>query len=160
MSADGCPLSAAKAGSNKRLLKAMTRILAIDFGERRIGLAISDPLGITAQGLPTIDTRKTKDFLSFIQNLIQEKEVSKVVVGMPRNMDGSIGFKGEAVKEFIQKLSQKTKVEIITWDERLTSVESLRSMREMGTKQKKKETVDRISATLILQSYLDSQSMK
>jgi putative Holliday junction resolvase len=138
----------------------MTRILAIDFGERRIGLAISDPLGITAQGLPTIDTRKTKDFFSFIQNLIQEKEVSKVVVGMPRNMDGSIGFKGEEVKKFIQKLSQKTKAEIITWDERLTSVESLRSMREMGTKQKKKETVDRISATLILQSYLDSQSMK
>jgi putative Holliday junction resolvase len=138
----------------------MKRILAIDFGERRIGLAISDPLGITAQGLPTIDTKKTKDFLPFIQSLIQEKEVSKVVVGMPRNMNGSIGFKGEVVKGFIQKLSQKTKAEIITWDERLTTVESLRSMREMGTKQKEKETVDRISATLILQSYLDSQSMK
>ena len=142
----------------------MTRILAIDFGERRIGLAISDPLGITAQGLPTIDTRKTKDFLSFIQNLIKEKEVSRVVVGMPRNMDGSIGFKGEEVKKFIQKLIQKVsavsigKVEVITWDERLTTVESLRSMREMGTKQKEKETVDRISATLILQNYLDSRS--
>jgi len=142
----------------------MTRILAIDFGERRIGLSISDPLGITAQGLPTIDIRKTKDFLSFIQNLIKEKEVSRVVVGMPRNMDGSIGFKGEEVKKFIQKLIQKVsavsigKVEVITWDERLTTVESLRSMREMGTKQKEKETVDRISATLILQNYLDSRS--
>lgn len=144
----------------------MLRILAIDFGERRIGLAISDPLGITAQGLPTIDTRKTKDFLSFIQNVIQEKKVSKVVVGMPRNMDGSIGFKGEDVKKFIQKLIQKVsavsieKVEVITWDERLTSVESLRSMRVMGTKQREKETVDRISATLILQSYLDSQRVE
>lgn len=136
----------------------MTRILAIDLGERRIGLAISDPLGITAQGLPTIDTRKTKNVLSYIQNIINEKKVSKVVVGMPKNMDGSIGFKGEEVRKFIQKLSQKMKIEVIAWDERLTSVESLRSMREMGTKQKEKETVDRISATLILQNYLDSQS--
>jgi putative Holliday junction resolvase len=136
----------------------MTRILAIDMGERRIGLAVSDPLGITAQGLPTIDTRKTKDVLSYIQNIINEKKVSKVVVGMPKNMDSSIGFKGEEVRKFIQKLSQKIKIEVIAWDERLTSVESLRSMREMGTKQKEKETVDRISATLILQNYLDSQS--
>lgn len=85
---------------------------------------------------------------------------------MPRNMDGSIGFKGEDVKKFIQKLIQKVsavsieKVEVITWDERLTSVESLRSMRVMGTKQREKETVDRISATLILQSYLDSQRVE
>ena len=136
----------------------MSRILAIDFGERRIGLAISDPLGITAQGLPTIDTKKTKDVISGIVKTIQERNVDKVVVGMPRNMDGSIGFKGEEVKKFIRKLTQKTKVEIIDWDERLTTVESLRSMREMGIKQKEKETVDRISATLILQNYLDSQS--
>jgi putative holliday junction resolvase len=136
----------------------MSRVLAIDFGERRIGLAISDPLGITAQGLPTIDTKKTKDVISYIQKIIQEKNVDRVVVGMPKNMDGSIGFKGEEVKKFIQKLIQKTKIEITTWDERLTTVESLRSMREMGIKQKEKETVDRISATLILQNYLDSQS--
>jgi len=136
----------------------MSRILAIDFGERRIGLAISDPLGITAQGLPTIDTKKTKDVISGIVKTIQERNVDKVVVGMPRNMDGSIGFKGEEVKKFIRKLTKKTKEEIIDWDERLTTVESLRSMREMGIKQKEKETVDRISATLILQNYLDSQS--
>jgi putative Holliday junction resolvase len=138
----------------------MSRILAIDYGERRIGLAISDPLGITAQGLPTIDTKKTKDFISFIWNLIVEKEVIRVVVGMPRNMDGSIGFKGEEVKRFIQRLTQNIKVEVVSWDERLTSVESLRSMRELGTKQKEKETVDRISATLILQGYLDNLSQK
>ena len=136
----------------------MARILAIDFGERRIGLAVSDPLGITAQGLPTIDTRKTKDVLSHIKNLITEKGVTKVVVGMPRNMNGSIGAKGEEVNKFIQKLVHKTEAEIIAWDERLTSVQSKRSMREMGTKQRKKEVTDRISATLILQSYLDSLS--
>jgi len=134
----------------------MVRILAIDFGERRIGLAISDPLGITAQGLPTIDTRKTKDIFSHIQGIIKDKKVRKVVVGIPRNMNGSIGFKGEEVKKFISKLTQKTGVEVEAWDERLTSVQSLKSMRKMGIKQKKKEAVDRISATLILQSYLDS----
>ncbi|MCK4384751.1 MAG: Holliday junction resolvase RuvX [candidate division Zixibacteria bacterium] len=138
----------------------MARILAIDFGERRIGLAISDPMGITAQGLPTIDTRKTKDILSHIQDIIKDKNVKKIVVGMPRNMDGSIGFKGKEVKKFIGKLTQKTGLEVEAWDERLTSVMSQKSMREMGTKQKKKEVVDRISATLILQSYLDSLSKK
>ncbi len=136
----------------------MARILSIDFGERRIGLALSDPLGITAQGLPTIDTRKTKDILSYIRSIIEEKNVTMIVVGMPKNMNGSIGFKGKEVKRFIGKLTQKTGVKVIAWDERLTSVQSLKSMREMGTKQKKKEAVDRISATLILQSYLDSLS--
>ncbi|KPK99728.1 MAG: hypothetical protein AMJ91_06600 [candidate division Zixibacteria bacterium SM23_73_3] len=138
----------------------MERILAIDFGERRIGLALSDPLGITAQGLPTIDTRKTKDIFSYLQGIIKEKKVARVVVGMPRNMNGSIGPKGEEVKKFIGKLTQKTGVKVIAWDERLTSVLSKKSMREAGTKQKKKEVVDRISATLILQSYLDSLSEK
>jgi putative Holliday junction resolvase len=138
----------------------MSRILAIDYGERRMGIAISDPLGITAQGLPTIDTRKIKDVLSHINNLITEKKVIRVVVGMPRNMNGSMGVKGEEVKNFIRKLAQKTTAEIITRDERLTSVQSLRSMREMGTKQRKKEVTDRISATLILQSYLDSLTEK
>ncbi|MGB7062356.1 MAG: Holliday junction resolvase RuvX [Candidatus Zixiibacteriota bacterium] len=136
----------------------MSRILAIDFGERRIGLALSDPLGITAQGLPTIDTKKIKDVLAYIKDLVVEKDVAKLVVGMPRNMNGSIGPQGEKVKKFIGKLAHKTEAEVIAWDERLTSVQSLRSMREMGTKQKRKEATDRISATLILQSYLDSLS--
>jgi putative Holliday junction resolvase len=134
----------------------MSRILAIDWGERRIGMAVSDPLGITAQGLPTIDTKKTKDVYSFIKNLVEDKQVSRIVVGMPKNMDGSIGFKGREVERFILKLTQKIMVEVIRWDERLTTVSSLRSMREMGTKQKEKKTIDRISATLILQNYLDS----
>ncbi|NIM99151.1 MAG: Holliday junction resolvase RuvX [candidate division Zixibacteria bacterium] len=134
----------------------MARILAIDFGERRIGLAVSDPLRITAQGLPTIDAKKTKDLFSHIQEIIKDKKVTKIVVGMPKNMDGSIGSEGEQVQKFIQKLAQKTGVEVTSWDERLTSVQSQKSMREMGIKQKQKEAVDRISATLILQSYLDS----
>ena len=134
----------------------MSRILAIDFGERRIGFALSDPLGITAQGIPTIDTRKIKDVPAYIRNLVAEKDVVKLVVGMPRNMNGSIGAQGEKVKKFIRKLARQTEAEVIAWDERLTSMQSKKSMREMGTKQKKKEVTDRISATLILQSYLDS----
>lgn len=137
-------------------MSTMSRILAIDFGERRIGLALSDPLGITAQGLPTIDTKKIKDVFGFIGNLVTEKGVDKLVVGMPRNMNGSIGPQGERVKRFMQKLARKTEVDVVTWDERLTSVQSKRNMREMGTKLRKKEVTDRISATLILQSYLDS----
>lgn len=138
----------------------MSRILAIDFGERRIGLALSDPLRITAQGLPTIDTRKIKDVFGYIGNLVVEKDVVKLVVGMPRNMNGSIGPGAERVKKFIRKLARQTEAEIIPWDERLTSVQSKKSMREMGTRQREKEVTDRISATLILQSYLDSLGNK
>lgn len=134
----------------------MSRILGIDFGERRIGLAVSDPLGITAQGLPTLDTKRTKDILSYLENIIKEKDVTKVIVGMPKNMNGTIGSKGREVEKFIQELIKRTKMEVIPWDERLTSVQSLKAMREMGTKQKHKDVTDRISATLILQSYLDS----
>jgi putative Holliday junction resolvase len=134
----------------------LSRILGIDFGERRIGLALSDPLGITAQGLPTLDTKKTEDIFAYIKNIIKEKDVTKVVVGMPKNMNGTIGPKGREVEEFIKKLIRRTKIDVIPWDERLSSVQSLRAMKEMGTKQKHKEVVDRISATLILQSYLDS----
>lgn len=138
----------------------MSRIMAIDFGERRIGLAVSDPLGITAQGLPTIDTREIKEIFSHIRAIIEDKNVTKIVVGMPKNMNGSIGFKGEQVRKFIRKLIGATGLEIEEWDERLTSIQSLRSMREMGSKQRKKGTVDRISATLILQSYLDRHNNK
>jgi putative Holliday junction resolvase len=134
----------------------LSRILGIDFGERRIGLAVSDALGITAQGLPTLDTRKTKDILTYIENIIKEKNVTRVIVGMPKNMNGTIGPKGREVNQFIQELIKRIKIDVISWDERLTSVQSLKAMREMGTKQKHKDVTDRISATLILQSYLDS----
>jgi putative Holliday junction resolvase len=134
----------------------LSRILGIDFGERRIGLALSDALGITAQGLPTLDTKKTGDVFAYIENIIKEKGVTKVIVGMPKNMNGTVGPKGKEVERFIQELTKRTKMKVIPWDERLSSVQSLKAMKEMGTKQKHKGVVDRISATLILQSYLDS----
>ncbi len=134
----------------------LSRILGIDFGGRRIGLALSDALGITAQGLPTLDTREIKDVFAYLGNLVENNNITKVVVGMPKSMNGTIGPKGMEVEEFIQKLAKRTKIDVIPWDERLTSVQSLKAMREMGTKQKRKDVADRISATLILQSYLDS----
>ena len=134
----------------------MSRILGIDFGERRIGLALSDSLGITAQGLPTLDTKKTEDIFGYIENIVKEQNVTKIIVGMPKNMNGTIGPKGREVEKFIQELIKRTNIEVIPWDERLSSVQSLKAMREMGTKQKHKEVADRISATLILQSYMDS----
>jgi putative Holliday junction resolvase len=139
----------------------MSRILGIDYGERRIGLAISDPLGIIALSLPTLDTKKVKDVFEEIKTIVKEKDVEKIVLGLPRNMDGTIGEKGEKVKEFASKLKEKIGKEIDFWDERLTSVESLKTLREEKRKIKReKKIVDQISAVLILQGYLDSQAVK
>jgi putative Holliday junction resolvase len=135
----------------------MPRILGIDYGERRIGLAISDPLGIIAQTLPTLDTKKVKDVFEEIKTIVKEKDVEKIVLGFPRNMDGTIGERGEKVKEFANKLKEKIGKEIDFWDERLTSVESLKLLREEKRKIKReKKIVDQISAVLILQGYLDN----
>jgi putative holliday junction resolvase len=135
----------------------MPRILGIDYGERRIGLAISDPLGIIAQTLPTLDTKKVKDVFDEIKKIVEEKDVGKIVLGFPRNMDGTTGERGEKVKEFANKLKEKIGKEIDFWDERLTSVESLKLLREEKRKIKReKKIVDQISAVLILQGYLNN----
>jgi putative Holliday junction resolvase len=135
----------------------MKRILGIDFGERRIGLALSDPLGIIAQPYLTFDTKKDGDFFKKIEELIEKENITDIVLGMPRNMDGSIGEKGKTVLEFSKKLSSRTRIPIIFRDERLSSVESLRTLREAGAKLRKhKKAVDRLSASFILQGYLDS----
>lgn len=139
----------------------MSRILGIDYGERRIGLAISDPLGIIALSLPTLDTKKVKDVFEEIKTIVKEKDVEKIVLGLPRNMDGTIGEKGEKVKEFASKLKEKIGKKIDFWDERLTSVESLKILREEKKKIKReKKIVDQISAVLILQGYLDNLARK
>jgi putative Holliday junction resolvase len=139
----------------------MKRILGIDFGERRIGLALSDPLGIIAQPFLTFDTQKDGDIFKKIEELIEEKGIEEIVLGMPRNMDGSIGEKGKVVQEFSQMLSSRVKIPIIFRDERLSSVESLRVLRDAGAKlHKYKKSVDKLSAALILQGYLDSLKRK
>ena len=137
----------------------MPRILGIDYGERRIGLAISDPLGIIAQSLPTLIIKETTDLLSEIVFLVKERDVSTIVLGLPRNMDGTLGEQGKKVQEFGERLSQRINMKVELWDERLSSVESRKILREEKRKIKhKKELVDKISASLILQGYLDKKN--
>ncbi|HEX3029855.1 MAG TPA: Holliday junction resolvase RuvX [Clostridia bacterium] len=135
------------------------RILGIDYGDSRIGMAVSDPMGWTAQGLETIKNAGTNwSHLERILDVIREYNVDKIVVGFPKNMNGTIGPRGEKTLEFIEKLKEKVNnAEIIKWDERLTTVAANKTMHEMGIKtSKKKNMVDRIAAVYILQGYLDS----
>lgn len=134
------------------------RILGIDYGDSRIGLAVSDPFGWTAQGITTVNLKNGfKAALGEILKAIEEYKVEKIVVGMPKNMNGTIGPRGEKTQEFIKTLEEKTGLSIIKWDERLTTVAANRTMHELGTKtSKKKGLVDKIAAVYILQGYLDS----
>ena len=128
------------------------RILGLDVGQKTIGVAISDPLGFTAQGITTIRrTKKAQDVLD-VKKICDEYSVEKIVVGLPKNMDGSIGFAGE----FSKLLEEEIKLEIIFWDERLTTVAAHRAMLEADlSRGKRKKIVDKVAATYILQGYLD-----
>ena len=136
------------------------RIMGIDFGDSRIGIAVSDPLGWTAQGLETIQWKgSTKLPAEKIKQLAAQYDVNKIVVGLPKNMNGTIGPSGEKAIEFGELLSKETGLEVVKWDERLTTVAANRMMHEVGMKtSKKKGSVDRIAAVLILQGYLDSKA--
>ena len=138
------------------------RIMGIDYGDARIGVAVSDPLGLTAQGIETIQWKNSLDKpLERIKQLVDEYSVEKIVVGLPKNMDGSIGFRGEKTLEFIKMLESYVNVEIIKWDERLSTVAANRAMHEMEVKlSRKKKVVDQIAAAYILQGYLDSISSR
>lgn len=134
------------------------RIMGIDYGDSRIGIAVSDPFGWTAQGVTTI-IRKSglNEVLDRIIQLINEYSAEKIVVGFPRNMDGSVGPRGEKTKEFVKKLRSRVNIEIILWDERLTTVSATRTMIETGIKaSRKKMVVDQLAAVYILQGFLDS----
>ena len=132
------------------------RILGIDFGEKRIGLALSDPLGFTAQGLETLERKNIKQVIAHIAELVKKSEVGEIVIGLPINMDGSRGPKSEEVMKFVPELEKAAGVRVTTWDERLTSREAGRLMIEEGLSRKKQRAnSDRLAATLILQNYLE-----
>ncbi len=135
------------------------RILGIDYGEKRVGLAISSSVVSIAQGLPTIERVDGKDYLEELADVIQEKEVNEIVVGLPKNMNGSIGEKAEEVLQFVETLKSKFNLPVHTVDERLTTVRAHRAMTgaKMSKKGKKKR-VDMIAAQFILQAYLDQNS--
>lgn len=131
------------------------RILGIDYGEKRIGMAVSDPLGITAQGLPTIERTNIQDDLQKILNVVREKEVGEIVVGLPKNMNNSLGEKAQAVLNFVALLKKDINIPINVIDERLSTVRANRAMLEGDlSRKKRKDRVDMIAAQLILQDYL------
>ncbi len=136
------------------------RILGIDYGEKRVGLAISSPVGFMAQGLPTIERMEGKDFLEELADVIKEKEVDEIVVGLPKNMNDTIGEKAEEVLQFVETLRSRFNLSVHTVDERLTTVRAHRAMTgaKMSKKGKKKR-VDMIAAQFILQCYLDQNSL-
>ena len=135
----------------------MPRTMGLDVGDKTIGVAVSDLLGWTAQGLETIIRIGIKKDLQKLELLIKEKEVDKIVVGFPKNMNGSIGPQGEKTLEFADRLKKRFKTEIIMWDERLTTKAAERTLLEADVSRKKRKTViDKVAATYILQGYLDS----
>lgn len=132
------------------------RILGLDVGSKTIGVAISDPLGYTAQGITTIRRTKKEVDIEEVKKLCVEYSVETIVVGLPKNMNGSIGESGERMLELCEVLREATGIEVDTWDERLTTVAAHKSMIEGDlSRGKRKKIVDKIAATFILQGYLD-----
>jgi putative holliday junction resolvase len=138
--------------------RILARVLAIDLGKKRIGLAISDPLQITAQGLPNLDRTNKRADLAALGTLVAEREVGLILMGNPIGMRGSEGRQSGWVREFASALEAHTRLPVKLWDERLTSVEAGRVLRSSGISiEKRAAAVDRLSAVILLQSYLDSR---
>ena len=132
------------------------RIMGIDYGEKRIGVAISDPLGITAQGLPTIERTNIQEDIQKILNIIREKEVNEIVVGLPKHMNNMLGEKAQAVLAFVDLIKKHVNIPVNTIDERLSTLRAHKAMLEGDlSRKKRKDRVDMIAAQLILQGYLD-----
>ena len=134
------------------------RILGLDVGTKRIGVALSDGLFITSQGLETIYRQTLDKDLETIKNVIKENDVGEVVVGLPLNMNGTYSQKTKEVVEFMDNLSKAIGIPVKTWDERLTTVQAERVLLEADvSRRKRRQTADRLAAQIILQGYLDSR---
>ena len=137
------------------------KIMALDYGEARIGVAVSDALGMIATPLDTICERNREVQLEKTIKVAKENNVDKIVVGYPKHMDGTIGHRAEYTEEFAKDLSQSLGIPYELWDERLSSTEAHRILEEGGVSGKKRKTkVDKIAAVIILQGYLDSRGNK
>lgn len=132
------------------------RILALDLGKKRIGLALSDPLGYTAQGLDTLEREGRRDDIEKLRRLVVERGVRLILMGDPVHMSGTPGRQSEYTRDFAKELEYKTGLPVKFWDERWTSREAERTIRGSGVaNQDRKATIDRLSAVILLQSYLD-----
>ncbi|MDD5224981.1 MAG: Holliday junction resolvase RuvX [bacterium] len=135
------------------------RVLALDIGEKRMGVSISDELGITAQGLETINRTKLDEDIEKIRQIVTGAGITEIVVGLPLNLDGSEGQSAQKATDFAVILRRELGVNVILWDERLSTVAAERSLLEGDlSRRKRKQLRDRVAATLILQGYLDSLS--
>lgn len=138
------------------------RIMGLDYGTKTVGVAVSDPLGITAQAVETIvrkDENKLRQTLARIEALAKEYEVEKFVLGLPKHMNNDIGERAEKSIEFGQMLQKRSGLEVIMWDERLTTASAERTLIEAGVRREnRKQFIDQIAAVFILQGYLDSRS--
>jgi putative Holliday junction resolvase len=137
------------------------RVLGLDVGSRRIGVAVSDPLGITAQGLDTLQrTTKRRDF-DHLQRVIQEYDVREIVVGLPLRMSGAEGIQSDKMQVFAEELRKRFRLPVHLWDERLTSVEANRLLREADLSiEKRGKAVDRMAAVLILQGWMEGRAAR
>lgn len=138
------------------------RIIGLDYGTKTVGVAVSDALGMTAQGVETItrkEENKLRQTLARIEELIDEYGVDEIVVGLPKNMNNSLGERAEACQEFADKLERRTGLPVVMWDERLSTVSAENVLIESGVRREnRKAVIDKIAAVFILQGYLDYKS--
>ena len=136
------------------------RIMGLDYGTKTVGVAISDPLGITAQAVETIERKtenKLRQTLARIKELVDEYQAEQIVLGYPKNMNNTVGERAEKALEFKEMLEKRTGLPVIMWDERLTTVEADRTLMEAGVRREnRKQYLDGLAAVFILQGYLDS----
>jgi putative holliday junction resolvase len=135
------------------------RVLALDVGKRRIGLAISDGLGLTAQGLPTLERTTIREDLTRLAELAAEREIELFLVGDPLHMSGDQSRQAQYIRDFATRLTERTGVPVKFWDERLTTVQAHRVLRESGISiEKRAKAIDKLAAVILLESYLDSRT--
>ena len=140
------------------------RVLGLDYGSKTVGVAVSDPMGLTAQGVETIwrkQENKLRQTLARIEELVSEYQVERIVLGYPKNMNNTVGERALKSLEFKEKLERRTGLPVVMWDERLTTVEAERTLMETGVRREnRKQYLDELAAIFILHGYLDSLGME
>lgn len=137
------------------------RIMGLDVGDKTVGVAISDPFGLTSQGIKTIKIGEANDGIDELKALVSEYQIKTIVVGLPKNMNGTIGPQGEKVLSYVEKIKENVLEDVVLWDERLTTMAAKRLLIESNVRREnRKKVIDKIAATYILQGYLDSKGFK
>jgi putative Holliday junction resolvase len=142
--------------ADKWAIKRQMRTMGLDVGSHTIGVAVSDELGITAQGLKTIRRKSKDEDLNEIIKIIDQFDIGKIVVGLPKNMDGTLGKQAEMVFQWIKTLKEKIHLPVVTWDERFSTIEASKVLLEADlSRKKRKKVIDKLAAVLILQGYIN-----